>query len=263
MSTTTLTTSTYDYAALPEADRTFVQETTEAIRHNARGIGRAAWEIGKDLAAVKARLPHGRWLPWLEPEFPSWGARTAQRFIAVYEAFGSNTTPVSHLDDAFDQSALMLLAAPSVPQEARDEAVAEAKAGRKVTKSRARAIVARHTPSKPSKPAEPPGIGQELARLNASLSPARVVVARDDVDQQLVRTHAGDLLRKLQVLAGGSVSVVATECETDDPGIVEPPAGLEHWLQSISPLEIAKTIMRVCGMEQAYLVSSALLRLVD
>ena len=39
--------------------------------------------IGEHLVAVKERLEHGKWLPWLQSEF-GWTDMTAQRFMQVY-----------------------------------------------------------------------------------------------------------------------------------------------------------------------------------
>ena len=45
-------------------------------------------EIGNRLIAVKAALDHGAWLSWLDEEF-GWSRQSADRFIAVAEAFGT------------------------------------------------------------------------------------------------------------------------------------------------------------------------------
>ena len=79
-----IATYSYDYSQLPEADRLFVQDATSVIRQVRR---QAIVEIGKQLTEIKARLPHGQWLPWLEAEFPYWAERTAQEYMRVYSAF--------------------------------------------------------------------------------------------------------------------------------------------------------------------------------
>jgi hypothetical protein len=59
-------------------------------------------EIGCRLAACKAELGHGNWLPWLDREF-GWSDRTALNFMRVYEMvtksekFSDLSLPVSSL----------------------------------------------------------------------------------------------------------------------------------------------------------------------
>lgn len=48
-------------------------------------------EIGKDLALVKERLPHGMFGPWIEREF-GWSIRTAQNYLSVAR-LASETSP--------------------------------------------------------------------------------------------------------------------------------------------------------------------------
>jgi Protein of unknown function (DUF3102) len=38
------------------------------------------------LTEAKAKLPHGRWLPWLKMEF-GWSQQSANNFIQVYKKF--------------------------------------------------------------------------------------------------------------------------------------------------------------------------------
>lgn len=63
--------------------------------------------IGRDLIAVKERLPHGQFLPWLEAEF-GMSKITAQRFMGVAETYGDKSFTVKHLSP----TALYELAAP-------------------------------------------------------------------------------------------------------------------------------------------------------
>ena len=73
-------------------------------------------EIGKDLVAVKASLPHGSFLPWIEAEF-GMSNITAQRFMQVAEVYGGKSINVMHLPI----TALYELAAPKTPIEVREE----------------------------------------------------------------------------------------------------------------------------------------------
>jgi hypothetical protein len=83
-------------------------------------------EIGCRLAACKAELGHGNWLPWLDREF-GWSDRTALNFMRVYEMV---TKSEKFSDLSLPVSSLYLLAAPSTPEEAR-QAVIESSSARR------------------------------------------------------------------------------------------------------------------------------------
>jgi hypothetical protein len=79
-------------AVLPAVDDTdaFIAAQAAAIRS---AIGRFALnviEIGNCLIAVKARLQHGAWLPWLEREF-GWSDRAARNYMRAAVAFKPET----------------------------------------------------------------------------------------------------------------------------------------------------------------------------
>ena len=81
-------------------------------------------EIGQKLIEVKARLPYGTWTDWLTCEF-GWTDQTARNFMHVAQAFAGQNQKIFD----FAPSALYILAAPSVPDEARREALDRAEAG--------------------------------------------------------------------------------------------------------------------------------------
>jgi hypothetical protein len=103
-----------------------------------------AFEAGERLTKAKEHLGHGHWLGWLEREFKL-SEQSARNFMNVYETFKSKTTV---LDLPIDASALYLLAAPSVSQDARDEAIEKAKSGEKIDKKGAKAIRDKHKSEK-------------------------------------------------------------------------------------------------------------------
>jgi hypothetical protein len=94
-------------------------------------------EVGNDLLDVKEALPHGQFLPWLKAGF-GWSERSAQNFMSVAEKFKS----AKIADLPIQPSAAYFLAAPSVPDEARQVAVEKAEAGEEITFAAAREIVA-------------------------------------------------------------------------------------------------------------------------
>lgn len=65
---------------------------------------------GTKLAAKKASLPHGKWLPWVEENL-TFGERTARRYIGV----AMNRTRVSDLNASSIREAVRLLAEPEEP----------------------------------------------------------------------------------------------------------------------------------------------------
>jgi hypothetical protein len=145
---------TFDYVNLPAADRDVVREHTNAIRSLVQRTARDIWEIGSRLLDVKARLGHGRFLDWLGAEFDL-DERTAQNFMNVARRLKSETVS----DLAIGNKVLYMLAAPSVPEAAREELVARAQKGEKVTPAKAAAVVARHRrrPVPAKGPAQPSG----------------------------------------------------------------------------------------------------------
>jgi hypothetical protein len=84
-------------------------------------------EIGRELTAAKALVGHGNWEAWLRAEF-GWEERTAQRHISVYETFGKSDRLTDTASVMITSEALYALAAPTVPQVVRQQAVAIASA---------------------------------------------------------------------------------------------------------------------------------------
>jgi len=133
----------FDYTALDVSTSQFVQQQTGEIRGLMKRTVESVFEIGQRLIIVKERLGHGRFGSWLETEF-EWSQDTASNFINVAKKFG-NLPNLSEFDMA--ASALYLLAAPSTPDAARDEALARAKAGESITKKTAKSIKQKYTPA--------------------------------------------------------------------------------------------------------------------
>jgi hypothetical protein len=92
------------------------------VKQTAQGI----IEIGQRLIEVKEKLGHGNFIPWLESEF-DWGRSTAHKFMSVAE----KCPQYGHFD--FAPTALYLLASPSTPEPAREEALSLAESGEKIT----------------------------------------------------------------------------------------------------------------------------------
>lgn len=125
----------YDLLETKLADK--LRNAADRIRERVKKTVEDIIEVGNDLLAVKEALPHGQFLPWIKAEF-GWSERTAQNFMSVAEQFKS----AKIADLPIQPSAAYLLAAPSVPDEARQKAVEKAEAGEEITFAAAKEIVA-------------------------------------------------------------------------------------------------------------------------
>jgi len=135
----------FDYTNLDLEISQFVQQRTGEIRALMKRTAQDIIEIGQKLIGVKQKLGHGRFLDWIEAEF-EWSYPTAARFIQVANAFSKG-----YQIDKFAPSALYLLAAPSTPETAREEAIALAEAGEHITYTAAKTLKQKHSPL-PAKP---------------------------------------------------------------------------------------------------------------
>lgn len=161
---------TFDYATLDTSTSQFVQQQTGEIRVLMKRTVESIFEIGQRLLTVKKRLGHGRFGSWLETEF-DWDDRTARRFMSVAENLKGKLDTVTETN--FAPSALYILAAPSTPEAARDEAFARARAGESITKKAARDIRQKYaSPQFKSEASQPEKeVGKQLSPITA-LAPA-------------------------------------------------------------------------------------------
>jgi hypothetical protein len=134
----------FDYSVVDAGVRDEVQQNIQAIHGLTKTAAKAVIEIGKRLIAIKTKLEHGQFLPCIKAEF-GWSDRMAQRFMAVAEAFKSDNLS----DLSFAPSALYALAAPSVPDDVRQEAITLAANGQTVTHATAKKIIEQHKESAP------------------------------------------------------------------------------------------------------------------
>lgn len=122
----------FDYDILDSSTRTVVQQRTGEIKALMRRTAQDIIEIGAKYSEVRDLLRHnknGGFEAWAESETGT-ARRLVYSFISVYETFG-NRANFAQLDIA--PSALYLLAAPSTPDEARQEAIEHASNGEKIT----------------------------------------------------------------------------------------------------------------------------------
>jgi len=135
--TTTDLQLTFDYASLDAETRIVVQQRTDEIRSLVRKSASDIIEIGLKLIDVKKRLRHGQFLGWLALEF-EWKERAAEQFMAVGRQFKS----ANFADLSVAPSALYLLASGTTPDQVRQELIAQAEAGKRITYSMARDAIA-------------------------------------------------------------------------------------------------------------------------
>ena len=111
-----------------------MSETTALAEHvtEIRRLGKQTVEniieIGQRLSECKRLVGHGNWLPFLKREF-GWTDDTALNFIRVGELAKSR----KFRDLNLPISGLYLLAAPSTPEEARNEIIERVQTGETVT----------------------------------------------------------------------------------------------------------------------------------
>jgi len=127
----------FDYSPLEAKIAEKVRLSADRIRERLKKTLEDLIEVGNDLLVVKEALPHGQFLPWLRAEF-GWSERTAQNFMSVAESFKS----AKFGDLPIQPSAAYMLAAPAVPDSARQVAIEKAEAGEEITFSTAKEIVA-------------------------------------------------------------------------------------------------------------------------
>jgi hypothetical protein len=138
----------FDYSPLEARVADKVRASAETIRRTVQKTIEDIIVVGQELLAVKEDVGHGRFGTWLRAEF-GWTERTAQNFMSVAERFGSNTKLLSDL--TIQPTAAYLLAAPSAPDEARQQAIKRAEAGEEITSSVAKKILAETRKKRPKK----------------------------------------------------------------------------------------------------------------
>ncbi len=170
----------FDYTALDASTSQFVKVQTGEIRGLMKRTVESIFEIGQRLIIVKERLGHGRFGSWLETEF-DWDERTARRFMSVAENLKNKSDKLSEVD--FAPSALYVLASPSTPESARDEAFARAKAGESITYKAAKDIKQKYAlpsaklESAPRQEIQPVPQSQSTALINTSPRIKQEIVA--------------------------------------------------------------------------------------
>ncbi|GHO98638.1 hypothetical protein KSF_086860 [Reticulibacter mediterranei] len=102
---------TFDYSALDEETRIFVQQKTEETHVYLKRTTETIVQIGHNLLTVQQRLGHGRFMAWLQAEF-AMNYYTAHNCMLVASRFGDKFRNFQN----FPASVLYLLAQPSISE---------------------------------------------------------------------------------------------------------------------------------------------------
>ncbi|WPE22456.1 DUF3102 domain-containing protein [Shinella zoogloeoides] len=158
----------FNYDIVPEPVAIQAREAAQRIKLRLRRSAEDIIEIGRDLLAVKERIGHGNFTPWLQAEF-GMSEHTARRFMGVARQFGDKTSIVRDLDP----TALYELAAPKTPIEVREEIEKMIEAGEVVTKATIAQLNAEIETAKK---------GRELADNDAAAAEEKASTLKADLD---------------------------------------------------------------------------------
>jgi hypothetical protein len=118
----------FDYGDLVPRDVAKCEQAVEKIAGYQRRMAGDIVAIGKELIAVKERLEHGQFGPWLQHYF-GWSQPTASRMMqaaSTFKSFNLNSLSI-------DQSALYLLSSDKCPDEIREEVLERAEQGERIS----------------------------------------------------------------------------------------------------------------------------------
>ena len=205
----------FDYTELDAERRIIVQQKASEIKSLLRQRAANAIEIGQKLIEAKEALGYGNYRRWLEAEF-TWGKTLANDFENVAKQFAD----VRNVDN-FDSSALRLLASPSVPDEAREEAKALAEAGDHVSHADAQAIAAKHKPAKQDKPTKP----QPPDRFPVGSS--QTVASGEHQGKKVEVLESDGVMIRGKTKEGEIVPLMSAELEPEPEPESKPPAPLK------------------------------------
>jgi len=109
--------SGFDYSLLDQETAFIAQQIAARIRQRNVSMAQQFIDNGKDLLAVKERLPRGQWLPWIRDEF-NWPESTATNMMKIARIFGH----ISIAESSVTAAALQLLSQYDIPETIRQTA---------------------------------------------------------------------------------------------------------------------------------------------
>jgi len=190
----------FDYAVLTSEVQIFIQSKTSELKSLMRRSAQDIIDIGQKLTEVKEQLGHGNFRAWLKAEF-DWSVRTAARFMQVATQF--KCANLAHLNIAV--SALYLLAKPSTPEKARQEALELAKEGDNITHTKAKTIVSRY-----KELAEPNDLKPATIDISAKATKGNSLTPSQPCQSQQTHSQLEPKDEANSVATGVSVGIVPT-----------------------------------------------------
>jgi hypothetical protein len=207
----------FDYEQLDCTTQDALREYADHLVKLTHNSAENLWHMGRILAEAQDRLAShktGTFGQWVEGT-TGLSLRTAYRLIYVHRAF--NLANLARITAA--SSALYLLAEPSTPPEAREEALARAESGETITHATAQQIVQSYRPEPPPVPRPPERPSAEYAEFektalmprlsDAGLDAAPQVLSGSQQDPQSVsaeqRERGAQGLREAVVEAIGDI----------------------------------------------------------
>lgn len=195
----------FDYTQLDGDTSRFLKDEAGKIKGLLTQTIEGIVEIGISLLEVKKSLKYGQYRQWLHTEFDM-SIRTADNFTRVAQCF--NDANFSELDIA--KTALYLLAAPSVPNEAREEALEIAKSER-VSNQKAAAIIESHKESSaadslPTPPPKKTKTGKRHRRKEAKQKPKELIQSTSRKDLQVAKGEVWGLGPDHRLFCGDATS---------------------------------------------------------
>jgi hypothetical protein len=161
-----------------------------------RGLMRRSLaEIGQELAAVKSKLDHGSWGPWLSHEF-ALSAKTAERYIRASEMLTKHNITGDIAD-----TAIYVLAAPSTPVASRENILGRIQGGEKLT---VRQIASEIAKAKQKVQAtQPPSKALKKRVSGRTEEPSRSPPSKGHERKVIVARTARDELKRLHIDENG------------------------------------------------------------
>jgi hypothetical protein len=129
-----------DTPPAPAADPVLAKYAAE-IRRLAKRVKEDVIEIGRYLVEAREHIGHGGWLAWIDVEF-GWSDQTARNFIQLYEAREAQPKFQNIWNSSLPVTALIQLAAPNTPDEARQEIADRIAGGEKPTVAVVKEVIA-------------------------------------------------------------------------------------------------------------------------
>lgn len=234
-------TADFDYGQLPEK----ISRSLQGFEQTIRSLGRdTILQIGKQLLEAKELLEHGQFQAWVQDRCGI-DPRIARRWMHVAAVFKTDNLSVLPLG----QSALYLLAAPSCPEDAREEAISRASEGEVIGYTKAKEIIESHRPAPEPKPEpeeaewEPVEDEVEYEEVDQDDLLARFLVLWNTADEETIQ-QITDVLFKVSMDQGECVCCRKPTKAGTPTGTGKPiDVGFDRWW-SIVPNKVGKQAAR-------------------